>query len=127
MCVLLNLHPLGLVIERICRLRQGSHSSFARSTVFTSFGRRGVTELLKDWSIKINCKSNLLSLPCVERHWVVDFCHYLISLTESDPLSKLLLLSFLYTLYTSSLLGLHPLFLGVIKIFFAIRIIIITQ
>ena len=75
-----------------------------------------MTELLKDWSIKINCWSSLLSLPCVERDWVVDFYHYLISLTEFDPLSELLLLSFLYTLYTSSLLGLHPLFLREIKI-----------
>ena len=124
---LIKFASIGPFIERICRLRQCSHSSFAGSTVFTSFGRRGVTELLKDWSIKINCKSNLLSLPCVERHWVVDFCYYLISLTQSDPLSELLFLSFLYTLYTSSLLGLHPLFLGEIEIFFAIRIIIITE
>ena len=53
----------------------------------------------------------------------MDFYHYLISLTESDPLRELLLLSFLYTLYTS----MHPLFLGEIKIFFSMRMIIITQ
>lgn len=88
--------------------------------MFISFGRRGTVELLKDWSVKINCWSSLLSLPWFRKALGSGFCPYFIPLTESDPLRELLLLSSLCALHTtSSLLG-HPLFLALFEIKFSL-------